>query len=187
MTYDQQIEDIQQQADGLNEMLADYINTAKVNATEGDLSGSAEGLTYLLYLIRDIKARVKDADDEANPALVEVMDHMGEKQVEYGSISVERKISNYRTNWQNQVLIRAVVTAALDEIEEREFVDQESGSYVSERAIVAPWVDAIISRLLECAAFRDWRVTALRNNIPGLNPDDFCEVRRSTKAVLRRG
>ena len=45
-------------------------------------------------------------------------------------------------------------------------------------------MDAIVDRLLACAAFRDWRVTALRAHIPGLDPDNFCDVKRTVKAVV---
>ena len=89
-------------------------------------------------------------------------------------------------NWQNNVLIRSVVNTAMDEIADREYVDQETGEPVSERAILAPWIEAIVERLLECAAFRDWRVTALRARVPGLDPDNFCDVKRSSKATISR-
>ena len=57
---------------------------------------------------------------------------------------------------------------------------------VNERQIVAPFIDAVVERLLKCAAFRDWRVTALREYMPGVDPDNYCETERTTKAVIRR-
>tara|TARA_B100000902_G_C27320135_1_gene923831 strand:+ start:325 stop:897 length:573 start_codon:yes stop_codon:yes gene_type:complete len=184
--YNEKIIDIQDYADGLRSMLNDYLQEAQQDAEGGNLEGSSEGMVWLLDVLGDIKSQVRDIDNEANPSLVTVMDKMGQRNLEYSSISVERRVSNYRSNWQNDVLVRAVINSALDEIQPREYVDQETGEPIHEREIVAPWMDAVVDRLLECAAFRDWRVTALRNNIPGLNPDNFCDVKRSIKAVLRR-
>ena len=74
----------------------------------------------------------------------------------------------------------------MDEIEDRDYVDQTTGELINERNIVAPFVEAVVERLLACAAFRDWRVTALRNYMPGVNPDNYCEVESTTKAVIRK-
>lgn len=184
--YNEKILNIADYADGLRDMLNGYLKETQEDAEGGNLQGSSEAMVSLLDLLGDIKAQVREIDNEANPSLVTVMDKMGQRNLEYASISVERRVSNYRSNWQNDVLVRAVINSALDEIQPREYVDQETGEPIHEREIVAPWMDAVVDRLLECAAFRDWRVTALRHNIPGLNPDNFCDVKSTTKAVLRR-
>ncbi len=186
MTYNEKILDLQDHADTVRTMMADYLKAAQADAESGNLEASSEGMVWLLEALGDIKAQVREVDSETNPSLVTVMDQMGERRFEVGSTMIERKVSNYRSNWQNQVLVRAVVNTALDDIEPRDYVDQETGAMISEREIVAPWMDAVVERLLECAAFRDWRVTALRARIPGMDPDNFCDVKRSVKAVLRR-
>ena len=85
---------------------------------------------------------------------------MGTRKFDRGSLEIERKVSNYRSNWQNDVLIRSVVNTCLDEIEQRTYVDQDTGEVIKERSIVGPWMEAVIERLLESAAVRDWRVPA---------------------------
>jgi hypothetical protein len=187
------IVEIEEAGNELSRLIGEAIREAQEEAEDlvygpdADLEGTAGTMVDLLEIIKGIKSNVRDADNEANPTLVQIMDNMGTKKFQRGILNVERKVSSYRTNWQNDVLIRSVANTALDEIEERQYVDQESGQFVSERAIVGPWLDAVVDRLLECAAFRDWRVTALRHHIPGLDPDNFCDVKRSVKAVVSVG
>ena len=184
MNLNDKLLEIEEAGDELRRLMGEAIRSAQEEAEGGDLEGTAGPLVDLLEIIKGIKANVRDADNEANPTLVTIMDNMGTKKFERGALNVERKISSYRTNWQNDVLIRSVINTALDEIDPRSYVDQESGEFINEREIVAPWMDAIVDRLLACAAFRDWRVTALRAHIPGLDPDNFCDVKRTVKAVV---
>ena len=108
------------------------------------------------------------------------------RHFQHSNYEVERRVYNYRKNWQNDSLLRSVVNTAMDDIEDRNYVDQTTGELINERQIVEPFIEAVINRLLKCAAFRDWRVTALREYMPGVDPDNYCEVERSTKAVIRR-
>jgi len=186
VALDEQIIEIEERARDLRLLLNDTIREAQEKAEGGDLPGTADQMVDLLEVIKALKADVREIDNEANPTLVTIMDRMNTRKFDRGSLTVEKRVSNYRTNWQNKVLIRAVVNTALDEIAQREYLDQETGEFVSERAIVAPWMDAVVERLLACAAFRDWRVTALRAHIPGVDPDSFCDVKRSVKAVIGR-
>ena len=186
MNLNDKLLEIEEAGHELRRLIGEEIRSAQEEAEGGDLEGTAGPLVDLLEIIKGIKAKVRDADNEANPTLVTIMDNMGTKKFERGSLSVERRVSSYRTNWQNDVLLRSVINTCLDEIEPRSYVDQESGELINERQIVAPWMDAVIDRLLACAAFRDWRVTALRSHIPGLNPDNLCDVKRSVKAVISR-
>ena len=184
--FKDKVAEIEERREALRTLIAGAINDAQESAENGELENTANGLVDLLQVISWTKADIRELDNEANPTLVTVMDQMGTRKFDYGSHTIERKVSNYRSNWQNDVLIRSVVNTCLDEIEQRSYVDQETGEKIDERSIVGPWMDAVIERLLECAAFRDWRVTALRARVPGLDPDNFCDVKRSTKAVLSR-
>ena len=192
MNLDERIAEIDALAGDLRRSLDAAITEAKESAEdlvygpESDLQCTANSMVDLLEVIKAHKAVMRDVDNEANPTLVTIMDHMGTRKFERGGLLVEKKQSSYRSNWQNNVLIRSVVNTAMDEIADREYVDQETGEPVSERAILAPWIEAIVERLLECAAFRDWRVTALRARVPGLDPDNFCDVKRSSKATISR-
>ena len=192
MNLDERIAEIDALAGDLRRSLDAAITEARESAEdlvygpENDLQGTANSMVYLLEVIKAHKAVMRDVDNEANPTLVTIMDHMGTRKFERGGLLIEKKQSSYRSNWQNNVLVRSVVNTACDEIADREYVDQETGEPVSERAILAPWIEAIVERLLECAAFRDWRVTALRARVPGLDPDNFCDVKRSSKATISR-
>ena len=184
MNLNDKLLEIEEVGNDLRRLMGEAIRSAQEEAEGGDLEGTAGPLVDLLEIIKSIKANVRDAANEAHPALVTIMHNMGTKKFERGGLNVERKVSSYRTNWQNDVLIRSVINTALDEINPRNYVDQDSGEFINEREIVAPWMDAIVDRLMACAAFRDWRVTALRAHIPGLDPDNFCDVKRSIKAVI---
>jgi hypothetical protein len=176
--------EIEEAGNELRRLMGEAICSAQEEAESGGFEETAGPLVDLLEIITAIKANVRDADNEANPTLVAIMDNMGTKKFQRGALTIERRVSSYRTNWQNDVLVRSVINTALDEIHPRNYVDQDSGAFINEREIVAPWMDAIVDRLLACAAFRDWRVTALRAHIPGLDPDNFCDVKRTVKAVV---
>jgi len=183
----EKIVEIQEMREELTRLTQSALEDAQEMAHEADDLGEvANRLVDLCEAIKFVKSDFNTIDKETNPTLVTVMDMIGERRFEYGGYEVERKISNYRKNWQNESLIRSVVTTALDEIEDRNYVDQITGELINERDIVAPFMDHVVERLLKCAAFRDWRVTALRNFLPGVDPDNYCEVERSTKAVIRR-
>tara|TARA_B100000029_G_scaffold247524_1_gene244409 strand:+ start:24299 stop:24859 length:561 start_codon:yes stop_codon:yes gene_type:complete len=180
------IAEIEERRAELRALTQETLREAQDQAESGELEKTAHELADLLQVVKWTKQDFNEIDKESNASLVVVMDKMGTKKFEYGTQMVERKVSNYRKNWQNDSLIRSVVNTAMDEIQERTYVDQHSGEVVNERTIVGPFMEAVIDRLLECAAFRDWRVTALRHYIPGIDPDNFCDVERTTKAVISR-
>ena len=186
MNLDERIAEIDAMAGELRRSLDIAIREAQESAENGQLEATADSMVDLLEVIKYHKSSIREGDNEANPTLVTIMDNMGTRKFEKGGLLVERKVSNYRSNWQNNVVLRSVISTALDEIDERHYVDQESGELVNERSIIGPWIEAVVDRLLECAAFRDWRVTALRARVPGLNPDNFCDVKRSVKATISR-
>ena len=186
MTLNEKIAEIEELRGQLLTLTKETIRDTQEAAEAGLLEETAPELVDLLEVLKWTKSDIRDLDNESNETLVTIMDNMNTRKFQRGSFLVEKKISNYRTNWQNDVLLRSVINTCLDEIEPRSYVDQESGELINERQIVAPWMDAVIDRLLACAAFRDWRVTALRSHIPGLNPDNLCDVKRSVKAVISR-
>jgi hypothetical protein len=52
--------------------------------------------------------------------------------------------------------------------------------------VAKPLIDGVVKNIVDAAAIRDWRVTALRAMIPGLNPDDFCEVEKTERVSIRK-
>ncbi len=180
------IAEIEEKREELRTLTKETLREAQEQAEGGEFETTARELTDLLQVVKWTKQDFNEIDKESNASLVVVMDKMGSRKFEHGMHKVERKVSNYRKNWQNDTLIRSVVNTAMDEIQERTYVDQHSGEVVNERTIVGPFMEAVIERLLECAAFRDWRVTALRHYIPGIDPDNFCDVESTTKAVISR-
>lgn len=182
-----QIYELEEKREELRLLTKDALEEAQRMAQEDDdLGQTANLLVELCEVIKWTKTSMNDLDKEANPTLVTVMDMMGERKFQHSNYEVERRVSNYRKNWQNDSLLRSVVNTAMDDIEDRNYVDQTTGELINERQIVEPFIEAVINRLLKCAAFRDWRVTALREYMPGVDPDNYCEVERSTKAVIRR-
>ena len=171
----------------LRKMTQEAVTEAQRQVQAGDDIGeTANLLVELCEAIKWAKSDLNTLDKEANPTLVTAMDMMGERKFAHGMYEIERRVSNYRKNWQNDSLLRSVVNTAMDEIEDRDYVDQTTGELINERNIVAPFVEAVVERLLACAAFRDWRVTALRNYMTGVTPDNYCEVESTTKAVIRK-
>jgi len=181
------IYEIEEKREELRLMTQEAVGEAQRQVQSGDeLPDTANLLVELCESIKLAKSDMNTLDKAANPTLVTAMDMMGERKFAHGYFEIERRVSNYRKNWQNDSLLRSVVNTAMDEIEDRDYVDQRTGELINERDIVAPFMSAVIERLLACAAFRDWRVTALRNYMPGIDPDNYCEVESTTKAVIRR-
>jgi hypothetical protein len=69
---------------------------------------------------------------------------------------------------------------------EGEVVDPATGEVLDILTIAKPLIDNVVKNLTATAAIRDWRVTAVRNIVPGLNPDDFCEVEKSERVSILR-
>lgn len=138
-----------------------------------------------LVQIAELKQVVRDTESRLNALLTKHMRMNGDKVLEYGSLIAERKFSSSRKNWDHQVLLEAVVNKALSQ-DAGMVVDPSTGEIVDLTAIAKPVVDAVVDTLTKAAAIREWRVTALRALIPGLNPDDFCEVDKVERVSIRR-
>ena len=133
----------------------------------------------------ELKHVVRELETRLNIILTEHMRMNGDKLLEYGNMIAERKISSSRKNWEHSTLIEAVVNNAIDGASSM-VVDPNTGEVVDLANVSKPLIDAVVDNLTKAAAIRDWRVTALRTMIPGLNPDDFCEVEKAERVSIRR-
>lgn len=138
-----------------------------------------------LFLIGELKRRLSKIEEQINLSMVSHMKQNGEKVHDFGTHTVERKISSRRKNWQHQTLIEAVINTSLSD-EQSVVVDPNTGEVIDIVAVAKPLIDNVVRNLTATAAIRDWRVTALRNIVIGLNPDDFCEVEKSEKVSILR-
>ena len=109
----------------------------------------------------------------------------GEKVRDYGTHVAERKISSTRKNWEHKTLLEAVVNTSLAD-EDSRVIDPNTGEVIDLLVIAKPIIDLVVKNIADAAAIRDWRVTALRAMIPGLNPDDFCEVEKTERVSIRK-
>ena len=109
----------------------------------------------------------------------------GEKVLTFGDLTAERKFSSSRKNWEHQVLLEAVVNKALSK-ETTVIVDPSTGEIIDLATFAKPIIDSVVDHVTRAAAIREWRVTALRSMVPGLNPDDFCEVEKSERVQIKR-
>ena len=94
MTLNDKLIEIEEAGNELRRLMGEAIRSAQEEAEGGDFEGTAGPLVDLLELIKGIKSSVRDADNEANPTLVTIMDNMGTKKFERGALNVERKISS---------------------------------------------------------------------------------------------
>jgi hypothetical protein len=138
-----------------------------------------------LYSIAEMKRKLSRLEDDVNLSMVLFMKMSGEKQHDFGSHVVERRVSSRRKNWQHGTLVEAVINTSLSD-EETVLIDPNTGEVLDIITIAKPLIDNVIRNLTATAAIRDWRVTALKNIVPGLNPDDFCEVEKSEKVSILR-
>lgn len=138
-----------------------------------------------LFMIGELKRRLSKIEEQVNISMVEHMKKNGEKVHDFGTHTVERKVSSRRKNWQHQTLIEAVINTSLSN-EDSVVVDPNTGEVIDIIAVAKPLIDNVVRNLTATAAIRDWRVTALRNIVVGLNPDDFCEVEKSEKVSILR-
>lgn len=149
----------------------------KEEATEEELFNSLVEIGELKNLVRDLEKRL-------NALLVEEMRMNGDKVIEHNNLVAERRFSSTRKNWQHETLIEAVVNKALSK-DSGVVVDPSSGEIIDLGEIARPIVDAVVDSLTKTAAIREWRVTALRAMVPGLNPDDFCEVEKVERVSIK--
>lgn len=138
-----------------------------------------------LVALSDFKAQVRDLESRLNELLTSEMRRSGEKIMQVGDFVAERKFSSSRKNWEHQVLLEAVVNKALSQ-ETTVIVDPATGEIIDLATFAKPIIDSVVEHVTRAAAIREWRVTALRAMIPGLNPDDFCEVEKTERVSIRR-
>lgn len=138
-----------------------------------------------LLVIADLKRDVREYEERINKLLTQWMIFNGEKQLDFGTMVAEKKRSSSRKNWQHDTLLEAVVNMSISE-EQGSIVDPATGELIDVISFAKPIIDAVVKNVQAAAAIREWRVTALRTMIPGLNPDDFCEVEVSEKVSIRR-
>ena len=108
----------------------------------------------------------------------------GDKLLEFGDMVAERKFNSSRKNWAHQVLMEVVVNQALAK-DATSVVDPSTGEIIDLTTYAKPIIDSVVEHLTRAAAIREWRVTALKAMVPGLNPDDFCEVEKSERVSIR--
>ena len=113
------------------------------------------------------------------------MRQQGERALFFGDMVAERRISSTRKNWEHKTLLEAVVNKSLSE-ESASVVDPSTGEVLDLSYYAKPLIDNVVRNLAVAAAIRDWRVTALKAMIPGLNPDDFCEVEKAERVSIRK-
>lgn len=138
-----------------------------------------------LFMISEMKRQLGKIEEQINFSMVDFMKRNGEKVHDFGTHTVERKVSSRRKNWQHQTLIEAVINTSLSD-ESSVVVDPNTGEVIDIITLAKPLIDNVVKNLTATAAIRDWRVTALRNIVQGLNPDDFCEVEKSEKVSILR-
>ena len=138
-----------------------------------------------LIEIGELKREIREVEDSVNELLVTWMRLNGEKVRVHGNHTAERKVSSSRKNWEHKTLLEAVVNMSLSQ-DGGTVIDPSTGELVDLITIAKPIIDTVVRNVTEAAAIRDWRVTALRAMLPGLNPDDFCEVEKAEKISIRR-
>ena len=176
----------------MDELIADTAETLKngIEPVAGRLERQEEDidakeLFYALIEFGEFKYLVRTLETRLNILLTQHMRMSGEKYLEFGNMLAERKVSSSRKNWEHNTLIEAVVNKAVSGASSS-VVDPTTGEVVDLAYISKPLIDAVVENLTRAAAIRDWRVTALRSMIPGLNPDDFCEVEKAERVSIRR-
>jgi orotidine-5'-phosphate decarboxylase len=133
----------------------------------------------------EAKAQLRDFEQRLNALMVAYMRAAGERAIEKGDYLAERKMSSTRKNWEHATLLEAVVNASLSD-EQTQLVDPSTGEVIELASIAKPLIDVVVRNISQAAAIRDWRVTALRTMIPGLNPDNFCEVEKTERVAVKR-
>lgn len=146
---------------------------------------SADEALNALIALMEAKATIRDVESRLNTLLTQSMRMNGEKTMESGSFIAERKFSSNRKNWNHQPLLEAVVNKALSD-ESAVVIDPSTGEIVDLSTIAKPLIDAVVDNVTKAARVADWRVTALRAMVPGLNPDDFCESEKIERVSIRK-
>lgn len=171
--------------DGAAAHLRDAVGT-KTERLENEIEPiDQDELFNALVQFGELKALVREYDTRINALLTTHMRINGDKYLEYGNLVAERKFSSARKNWEHQTILEAVVNSALA-TQSGVAVDPSTGEVMDLTSISRPIIDSVVTHLTRAAAIRDWRVTALRAMVPGMNPDDFCEVEKSERVSIRR-
>ena len=165
--------------------LAGHAKSTVVSIENGTREFDPDEAFNALVDIAEFKRQLRDVEDSINELFVAWMTLNGEKIRDYGTHVAERKVSSSRKNWEHKTLLEAVVNMSLEH-EDSRVIDPVSGEVIDLVSLAKPLVDTVVKNLAEAAAIRDWRVTALKSMIPGLNPDNFCEVERSERISIRK-
>jgi hypothetical protein len=161
----------------VDEAIKEFESAANAFTGEDVQSIDMNAAFEAIFMIAEYKRRLGAIEEQVNQAMVTSMRMSGEKVHDFGTHKVERKVSSRRKNWQHQTLIEAVINVSLANAE---------GEVVDILSVAKPLIDNVVKNLTATAAIRDWRVTAVRNIIPGMNPDDFCEVEKSERVSILR-
>ena len=166
-------------------MLKDSVGRT-IERLENDAEEFSEVETFnALVALSDLKAVVRDLEVRANILLTSWMRANGEKVMDFGDMTAERKFASSRKNWQHGTLLEAVINKALS-AESTVVVDPSSGEVIDLTTMARPIIDSVVESVTKAARISDWRVTALRAMIPGMDPDNFCEVEKSERVSIRK-
>jgi len=169
---------------------ADMILKENIGKTVERLENEAEEFSEseafnALVALSDLKATVREFEIRINVLLTTWMRINGEKVLEFGDMTAERKFSATRKNWQHGTLLEAVINKSLSQ-ESTVVVDPASGEVIDLTTIARPIIDAVVENVTKAARIGDWRVTALRSMLPGMDPDNFCEVEKAERVSIRK-
>lgn len=176
---------LNEQVASVMDNLSNTVSTSIKSIENGAREFDPDEAFNALVNIAELKRQTREVEDAINELFVAWMRLNGEKVRDYGTHVAERKVSSSRKNWEHKTLLEAVVNMSLSQ-EDSTVVDPSTGEVIDLIQIAKPLIDNVVKNLSEAAAIRDWRVTALRAMIPGLNPDDFCEVEKSERVSIRR-
>lgn len=176
---------INEQIQSVMDVLAETAGITVKSFEDGTSEFNPDDGFNALVNIAELKRQTRQIEDAVNELLVAWMRLNGEKVRDYGTHVAERKVSSSRKNWEHKVLLEAVVNTSLAD-ENSRVIDPNTGEVIDLLVIAKPIIDTVVKNIADAAAIRDWRVTALRAMIPGLNPDDFCEVEKTERVSVRK-
>lgn len=176
---------INEQIQSVMDVLAETAGRTVKSFEDGTSEFNPDDAFNALVNIAELKRQTRQIEDSVNELLVAWMRLNGEKVRDYGTHVAERKVSSSRKNWEHKVLLEAVVNMSLAD-ENSRVIDPNTGEVIDLLLIAKPIIDTVVKNIADAAAIRDWRVTALRAMIPGLNPDDFCEVEKTERVSVRK-
>ena len=176
---------INEQIQSVMNSLTDTAGATVKSFEDGTSEFNPDDAFNALVDIAELKRQTRQIEDSINELLVAWMRLNGEKTRDYGTHVAERKISSTRKNWEHKTLLEAVVNMSLAD-ENSRIIDPNTGEVIDLLVVAKPLIDGVVKNIVDAAAIRDWRVTALRAMIPGLNPDDFCEVEKTERVSIRK-